>query len=166
MSNHGQKDGGQCEIEKRFTSTQAVGISSSVREIGVFKVAAMRHVKEHEVEGERFERPYARIIKHLAAPWTLGTTKVWLGVSKIGPGSCSNPHGHDAAEEIFYVVSGHGKIRVGAEEEDVEPGSCVFVPIGEEHQLINTGDETLKVVAATAPPFQLDGFDAVHLKDG
>jgi mannose-6-phosphate isomerase-like protein (cupin superfamily) len=126
----------------------------------------MRHVKEHEVEGERFEKPYARIIKHLAAPWTLGTTKLWLGVSKIDPGSCSNSHAHDAAEEIFYVVSGYGKIRIGAEEEDVEPGSCVFVASGEEHQLINTGDETLKVVAATAPPLQLDEFEAVHLKNG
>lgn len=26
------------------------------------------------------------------------------------------------------------------------------------------GDETLKVVAATAPPFQLKEFEAVHLK--
>ena len=124
----------------------------------------MKHVKEHEVEGERFEAPYARTIKHLAAPWTLGTTKLWVGVSKVDPGNTSNPHTHDDAEEIFYVISGHGRIRVGEEEEAIGPGSCIFVPVGNEHQLINTGDETLKVVAATAPPFELDKFDKAHLK--
>ena len=125
----------------------------------------MKHIKEHEVVGERFEAPYARIIKHLAAPWTLDTTKLWLGVSEVDPGSKSNPHTHDDAEEIFYVVSGYGRIRVGAEEEDIGPGSCIFVPIGEKHQLINSGDETLKIIGATAPPFELEDFEVVHLKN-
>lgn len=125
----------------------------------------MKHIKEHEVEGERYEAPYARIIKHLAAPWTLGTSKLWLGVSEIIRGGKSNPHTHDDAEEIFYVVSGNGRIRVGEEEEDIGPGSCVFVAIGNEHQLINNGDETLKIIAVTSPPFQLEKFEAVHLKN-
>lgn len=124
----------------------------------------MKHVKEHELAGERFEKPYARVIKHIAAPWTLGTTKMWLGMSKVDPGSCSNPHTHSDAEEIFYVVSGYGQIRVGGEVADVGPGSCVFVPIGQEHQLINNHDETLKVVAVVSPPFELNQFDAAHLK--
>ena len=124
----------------------------------------MKHVKEHEIEGERFETPYARIIKHLAAPWTLGTSRLWMGVSEIALGGKSNLHTHDDAEEIFYVVSGYGKIRVGEEVEDIGPGSCIFVPIGNEHQLINSGDEILKIVAATAPPFLLEKFDTIHLK--
>jgi mannose-6-phosphate isomerase-like protein (cupin superfamily) len=65
-------------------------------------------------------------------------------------------------EEIFYVVSGHGRIRVGEDEEDIEPGSCIYLPIGSPHQLVNTGDETLKVVAASSPPFKLDAFAEVH----
>lgn len=125
----------------------------------------MKHVKEYEIVGERFEKPYARVIKHIAAPWTLGTTKIWLGMSKIDPGSCSNPHTHSDQEEIFYVVSGHGQIRVGTEVADVGPGSCVFAPTGQEHQLINNHDETLNILAAASPPFELTRFNATHLKE-
>lgn len=124
----------------------------------------MKHVKEHEVKGERFEAPSARIIKHLAAPWTMETRNLWLGVSKVDPMSNSNPHTHMDAEEVFYVVSGHGQVRVGDEKEDIEPGSCIYIPPGVEHQLINTNDETLKVVAVTSPPFTPTSFDDAHKK--
>jgi mannose-6-phosphate isomerase-like protein (cupin superfamily) len=122
----------------------------------------MKHIKEHEVEGERFPPPHARVIKHLAAPWTLGTQNLWVGVSKVDPGSSSNMHAHDDMEEIFYVISGHGKIRVGDEEEPIEPGSCIYMPLNTPHQLINTSDETLKVLATTSPPFIPDKFKAIH----
>lgn len=122
----------------------------------------MHHIKEHEVDGERYAPPYERIIKHLASPWTMGTTNLWMGISEVHVGSTSNLHAHDDTEEIFYVVSGRGAIRVGDEREAIEPGSCVYVPIGYSHQLINTGDETLKVVCAASPPFHADKFDDVH----
>jgi putative monooxygenase len=122
----------------------------------------MKHVKEHEVTGERFDSPHARTIKHLAAPWTVGTRNIWMGVSKVDPGSSSSLHSHDDVEEIFFVISGHGKIRVGNEEEEIEPGSCIYIPTGSPHQLINPGDETLKIVASASPAFQLEEFDDIH----
>jgi len=122
----------------------------------------MKHVKEHEVEGERMSSPHARTLKHLAAPWTVGTRNLWVGISKIDPGNSSNEHSHDDLEEIFYVVAGHGRIRVGDEEEPIEAGSCIYIPTDTPHQLINTGDETLKVLAVTSPPFVPDKFKAVH----
>jgi len=122
----------------------------------------MKHIKENEVEGERFPPPYARTIKHLAAPWTLGIQNLWIGLSIIDPRSSSNPHAHGDREEIFFVISGHGKIRVGPEEDFIEPGSCIYVPIGHIHQLINPGNEALKVIAATSPAFQLESFEAAH----
>jgi len=122
----------------------------------------MKHLKEHEVKGNRFDPPHARTIKHLAAPWTLGTHNIWVGVSKVDVGNTSNLHTHDDVEEIFYVISGHGRIRVGDEEEAIEPGSCIYIPVGLPHQLINTCDETLKIVSAASPPFKLDEFNSMH----
>lgn len=122
----------------------------------------MKHLREHEVKGERFDPPHARTIKHLAAPWTLGTRNIWVGISEVDVGNTSNLHCHDDVEEIFYVISGHGRIRVGDEEEAIESGSCIYVPVGSPHQLINTGDETLKIVCAASPPFKLDKFDKIH----
>ncbi len=122
----------------------------------------MKHVREHEVKGDRFDPPHGRTIKHLAAPWTFGTRNIWMGVSKVDPGSSSSLHSHDDGEEIFYVINGHGRIRVDEEEEAIEPGSCIYIPAGSSHQLINTSDETLKVVAAASPAFKLDKFDDLH----
>lgn len=122
----------------------------------------MKHIKEHEVRGDRFDPPHARTIKHLAAPWTLGTRNIWMGISKVDPGSSSSLHSHDNAEEIFYVVSGYGRIRVDDDEEAIEPGSCIYISPGSSHQLINTGDETLKVIASASPAFKQDKFDEIH----
>jgi mannose-6-phosphate isomerase-like protein (cupin superfamily) len=122
----------------------------------------MKHVKEHEVEGERFPPPHARVIKHLVAPWTLGATRFWAGVTIIEEGSSSNPHLHDDGEEIFYVISGAGRVKVGEEEEDIGPGSCIFIPPKTLHQLLNTGNIELKVLAVTSPPFTVIGFKETH----
>ena len=122
----------------------------------------MKHVKEHEVEGERFPPPHARVIKHLVAPWTLCATKLWAGVTIIEEGSSSNPHLHDDAEEIFYVISGAGRVKVGEEEEDIGPGSCIFIPPKTLHQLMNTGNVELKVLAVISPPFTVIGFKETH----
>lgn len=122
----------------------------------------MKHVKEHEVEGESFPPPHARVIKHLAAPWTVGTSNLWAGLTIIGVGSSSNPHLHDDAEEIFYVILGTGRVKVGEEEEEIAPGSCIFIPPKTLHQLLNTGHEELKILAVTSPPFTTTGFKKVH----
>lgn len=121
----------------------------------------MKIVKEHEVKGETIPSPYARVIKHLAAPWTMGTKNIWFGISKVEVGGKSNPHSHDI-EEIFYIESGRGKIIVEDEESEIEPGSCIYIPPNKTHQLINTGDETLKVICATSPPFEPKKFRIIH----
>lgn len=53
-----------------------------------------------------------------------------------------SPHKQD---EVYYVVSGKGQIRVGsgdqAEEITVKPGSIVFVKAGVEHQFHDIAEE-------------------------
>jgi mannose-6-phosphate isomerase-like protein (cupin superfamily) len=123
----------------------------------------MHIVREQDVVGDRMAAPYARVVKHLAAPWTLGTTKIWLGISVVDPLSSSNPHAHQTQEEVFFCLSGRGRIRVDNEEAEIGPGSCVFVPPGAVHQLVNTQpDEPLRVLGATAPAFEQQGWNQVH----
>jgi mannose-6-phosphate isomerase-like protein (cupin superfamily) len=122
----------------------------------------MKHIRESETEGERFTGPHSRQIKHLVAPWTVGSSNLWVGVTIVDPGFSSNPHLHDNAEEVFYVISGSGYIKVGGEEEEIGPGSCIFIPPKAVHQLVNTGIAELKVVAITSPPFTPAIFKSVH----
>lgn len=122
----------------------------------------MKYIREQDVDGDKFPPPFAREIKHVAAPWTLGTKNLWLGVDLIEPHNTSNPHSHDDLEEIFYVVSGQGRIVVGDEEVEASAGLCVYVPPLMVHQLINDGNEVMKVVNVTSPPFVPEKFRAVH----
>lgn len=122
----------------------------------------MKIVKEHEVKGDYVAPPYERIIKHLAAPWTMGTKNIALGLSKIKVGSKTNAHSHDVEEEVFYIISGRGKIIVGGEESDVEPGSCIYIPRNTVHQVVNTHDETLNLLWSMSPPLEVGKFRRIH----
>lgn len=122
----------------------------------------MRTVHLDEVSGKRFPSPHARTIKHVVAPWTTGSTRLWLGVSEVDPGSSSNPHTHPDQEEIFVVLSGTGTITAGGTPITVRPGSVVLVSPGEEHQLISSAQEGMRVLSVVAPPFSAEDFAAVH----
>jgi quercetin dioxygenase-like cupin family protein len=122
----------------------------------------MKHIREHEVSGVRIPAPHARTLKHLIAPWTVGSTRMWVGMTKIDPRSRSNRHKHPDQEEIFYVVSGHGQITVGIENDSIGPGSLILVPPGVEHVLFNDSDETLKVLSVVSPPFERAEFVRQH----
>lgn len=53
------------------------------------------------------------------------------------------PHKHNDKDQIFYITSGVGKVKLGNEIYDVTEGKVVYVPAGLVHQTITTGDEPL-----------------------
>ncbi|HET7639943.1 MAG TPA: cupin domain-containing protein, partial [Ktedonobacteraceae bacterium] len=57
------------------------------------------------------------------------------------------PHTED---EVYYVISGRGFIRVGAEEHPVEAGTLVYVKAHVEHHF-HTITEDLKILVFFAP---------------
>jgi mannose-6-phosphate isomerase-like protein (cupin superfamily) len=119
-------------------------------------------VHERDAEAEKIGPPHKRVIRHLAAPWNVGTKNVWIGTSSIDPGYSSNEHSHADQEEIFYCVSGSGRIKVDGEEARVEAGDLVYVPPGGKHQLINDGKVVFKVLAVVSPPFIPEKFKKDH----
>lgn len=123
----------------------------------------MNIVHESSVDGNKIDAPFKRTIRHIIAPWTVGSKNIWLGVVTIEPGYTSNPHFHEKQEEIFYCVSGKGRIRVDDEEQDFYPGMVCHVPAGCVHQLINLeGSEPLKFVATVSPAFEPEQFKKDH----
>ncbi len=124
----------------------------------------MQFIHEKDAEADYIGPPHQRVIRHLAAPWNMGTKNLWMGTSSVDPGFTSNPHFHEDQEEIFYCISGRGRIRVDDEEAALEPGVVVYVPPGAVHQLINTeGTEILKVLSAVSPPFIPEKYRKDHL---
>jgi len=85
----------------------------------------------------------------LSAP--IGGVQIGANVTTVPPGRAAFPlHHHHANEEHFYVVSGSGVLRFGAETHAVREGDYIVTPAGGPelaHQLINTGAEDLVYLA-------------------
>jgi quercetin dioxygenase-like cupin family protein len=64
---------------------------------------------------------------------------------EVEPGNGLASH-TDSAEEILYVISGEAEAEVGDERGRLAAGDLAVIPAMVPHGLVNTGDETLKVV--------------------
>lgn len=63
----------------------------------------------------------------------------------------SGPRRLDATQELLYVASGQGTLRVGDQEHLLEPDTGAYVASGEEYELENLGSEELVVIVVEAP---------------
>ncbi len=63
---------------------------------------------------------------------------------------------HPDNDQFFRFEAGQGKVIVDGNEYEVEDGSSVIIPCGAEHNVINTGDEDLKMYTIYATPHHKD----------
>jgi mannose-6-phosphate isomerase-like protein (cupin superfamily) len=54
------------------------------------------------------------------------------------------PTNHNNHEEVFYIINGTGKIKVGHEEARLRDGDIIYIPENTAHSIINDGEEMLK----------------------
>lgn len=62
---------------------------------------------------------------------------------EILPGNQSWPyHYHDQSEEVFYIISGKGKLRTYDGEKDIKTGDMICFPTGKKggHSILNTSE--------------------------
>jgi quercetin dioxygenase-like cupin family protein len=77
---------------------------------------------------------------------------------EIEPGNRLAPH-TDSAEEILYLISGQAEAQVGDERGRLAAGDLAVIPAMVPHGLVNTGDETLKVVGFFSEAEIVSSFD-------
>jgi mannose-6-phosphate isomerase-like protein (cupin superfamily) len=86
----------------------------------------------------------------------------------LGPGQVSRAVAHRTVEEVWFFLSGKGRMwrRLGERQETVEvtTGVSVSIPLGTHFQLRNDADEPLAAVAVTMPPWP--GDDEAYLVEG
>jgi len=73
---------------------------------------------------------------------------VGLAVWPAGSTDRQRPHRED---EVYYVISGRGVIRVADEDRPVKAGSLVFVAAGVDHRFHDIAED-LRVLVFWAPP--------------
>lgn len=68
----------------------------------------------------------------------------------ILPAGGTDPQSPHTEDEVYYVVSGRGKIRVADEDRNVQAGSIVYVGKNVEHKFHSIQEE-LQVIVFFAP---------------
>ena len=92
-------------------------------------------------------------IRELAGPAWTAVRNQSLAEATLPIDGETTEHYHVEAEEIYYFVSGRGRMRLGETEDDIKPGDCVVIPPGTRHKLWNTGSEPLVLLCCCAPAY-------------
>lgn len=79
-----------------------------------------------------------------------------LAEARLPSGASTTPHYHIRTEEIYYILSGAGQMRIGDERRAVGPGDAIAIPPGQVHQITSTGGETLTFLCCCAPAYEHD----------
>ena len=85
--------------------------------------------------------------KSLTVRWLLdkkqGAENFYMRLFEMEPGGHSPLHTHPWEHEIF-VLEGTGLVTGGGKEKRFSQGDVIFLPPGEEHQLRNSGKDTVR----------------------
>jgi len=92
-------------------------------------------------------------IRELAGPAWTAVRNQSLAEATLPPGGETAEHYHPKAEELYYLTSGCGRLRLGEEEAEVRAGDCVVIPPGTPHKLFNVGPDPLVLLCCCAPAY-------------
>lgn len=77
-----------------------------------------------------------------------------LAEARLPVGAATITHRHVRTEEIYYILTGQGEMRVGEETQPVRPGDAIAIPPGAVHQIKNTGPGELRFLYCCAPGYE------------
>ncbi len=76
-----------------------------------------------------------------------------LAEATLAPGQCTTPHFHPLAEEIYFVLSGVGTMKIEDETRKVGVGDAIAIPNGQTHQICNSDAVDLVFLCVCAPAY-------------
>lgn len=97
------------------------------------------------------------MVTELLRPERGDSRNVSVAEAVIEPGQTTRAHKHLTSDEVYYVLSGKGLVRVGENSAPVAAGSCVLIPSGRPHQATCDGDQPLRVLCICSPPYSHEG---------
>ena len=76
-----------------------------------------------------------------------------LAHAAVGPGERTFPH-RLASTEVYVILEGRGRMRVGDERAEVGPGDAIVIPAGEAQSIENAGPGVLAFLCIVDPPWR------------
>ena len=74
----------------------------------------------------------------------------------VPAGESTLPHRLKTATEIYYILSGEGRMHIGKKNGDVRAGQAVLIPPGAVQYIENFGASELVFLCIVVPPWQED----------
>lgn len=76
-----------------------------------------------------------------------GTHVVRVAMASAEPGCGGRPHFHPATDETYYIIAGTARLEMGDGEYTLNSPSCIQIPRGTVHRIVNAGGEPLRYLA-------------------
>lgn len=80
-----------------------------------------------------------------------------LVLMAIEPGGEIGDEVHDDRDQFFRVEKGKGEVVIDGHRSKIKGDDALIVPAGARHNIMNTGDEPLRLYTVYAPPEHRDG---------
>ncbi|MBI4448000.1 cupin domain-containing protein [Candidatus Woesearchaeota archaeon] len=86
-----------------------------------------------------------------------------ISIITFPPGSAAKKHFHNKMEEVYYVISGKGKIGLGNKTLKITAGDTIPIPKKVFHAATNPYSKKMKLLIITHPKFsQQDVTSSPH----
>lgn len=105
------------------------------------------------------------VIRELLAHRNSAIRNQSLAEARVPAGATTVAHYHPRTEEIYYVLAGNGRMRIGDELRDVGPGDAIAIPPGQIHQITNPGSDALTFLCCCAPGYEHDDTVLIEPSD-
>lgn len=96
---------------------------------------------------------------YLLGPLNSQARNLAFGVAEFPAGTLAAAHTHSNEEEIIFILSGNGGIITDGEEIPLKPGTAVFIPAGQPHQIRADVEQPLRLVTVFSPPVTPGAYD-------
>ena len=87
----------------------------------------------------------------------LPETQLTVTSVEVAPGSGQRLHSHEP-EQVYVIVRGRGRMKVGDEELVVVEGDLIHIPPDTLHGIENLADEVLTYLSAATPTVDWEAF--------
>lgn len=92
-------------------------------------------------------------IREILSPRNSSLRNQSLAEATVAPGQSTESHHHPLAEEVYYVLSGRGRMQIEDESKEIGEGDGIVILPGKCHHVWNIGDEDLVFLCCCAPAY-------------
>ncbi|MDT4898538.1 MAG: hypothetical protein QOH25_3615 [Acidobacteriota bacterium] len=104
--------------------------------------------------------PHGSEIRPLIDRTTSSIERCSLAEEVLPIGAAVGRHHHIETEEVYYILTGTGRMTVGSEVRVVEAGDAVFIPRRETHTLENIGQTEMTILLICGPAYSYEDHHA------